>query len=147
MAKKVSRSKARDTSRPGASQPEGPPAPAVSSYKDEAAEEAFCSLPGRLDETLAVVRYTGRKRIYIHYGVAGDGSAFSYLTFSDGHRSLAVYPPGQREKCFSDLLGMMNGWLSSVNSDPMSPSYCVICPDIDIVEQTMRTQYLNADQS
>jgi hypothetical protein len=147
MAKKGSRGKAKDTPRPQESRPEPPPASAVRSYKDEAAEEAFRSLPGRVDETLAVVRYTGRKRIYIHYGVAGDGSAFSYLIFSDGHRSLAVYPPDQREQCFADLLGMMNGWLASVNSDPRSPSYCVICPDVDVVEQVMRTRYLEADPS
>jgi hypothetical protein len=114
-------------------------------YTEEAAERHFCQLPSRLDETLAVVRYTGRKRAYIHYGRAGDTSAFWYLIRSDGPRLLKVYPGEQAAECFSELLTMIQGWRESVNPDPMSPSYCDICPEVAFIELTMRTRYLGLD--
>jgi len=109
---------------------------------DDAAECAFVSLPGPLAETLAVVRYTGRNRAYIHYGRAGDGSVFWYLIRSDGPRLLKVYPAEAAKACFAEMLSLLQGWQYSVNSDPRSPDYCTICPDIDVIEQNVCGQYL-----
>lgn len=115
-------------------------------YEDQAAEEAFLCLPGPLDETLAIVRYTGRKRIYIHFGVASD-EPFFYLIFSDGRRILSVFPSEKREDCFTDLVGMLQGWIGGVNSDPMSPSYCHVCPDPEMISMIIRTRYLNSQDA
>jgi hypothetical protein len=125
---------------PPAAPPASPEPPEPRFYSDEEAERVFTELP-RLDESLAVVRYTGRKRAYIHYGRA-DGSAFWYLIRSDGPRLLKLYPAEQTAECFSELLAMMEGWRASVNSDPMSPSYCEIEPGEEVIERTMRERYL-----
>ncbi|WP_020470553.1 hypothetical protein [Zavarzinella formosa] len=124
--------------------PEAPPPKEAApvAYNDEDAEREFIGLPGRIDETMAVVRYTGRKRAYIHYGRAGDGLAFWYLIRSDGPRLLKVYPPHLANECYTSLLEMMAGWRASVDSSPMSDSYCEICPDESVVELVIRSRYL-----
>lgn len=145
MAKKVSKKPRTVSSASETARPAQAAVPGERTYRDEAAEEAFLGLPGPLDETLAIVRYTGRKRIYIHFGVAGGagGQPFFYLIFSDGHRVLSVFPPEQGEKCFADLSGMLQGWMGSVNSDPRSPSYCQVCPDPEVISMIVRTRYLS----
>ena len=138
--------KAVTKKRQKVSPPTPPPTLEPKIYSDAQAESAFTNLPFRLDETLAVVRYTGRKRAYIHYGRAGDGTAFWYLIRSDGPRLLKVYPSPAAESCFAEMLAMMEGWRSSVNPDPMSPSYCDICPDEETILQTVRLKYLNSEE-
>ena len=126
---------------------EPPPIPKIPEPKthlENAAEVAFTQLPSRLDETLVVVRYTGRKRAYIHYGRAGNNTVFWYLLRSDGPRLLKIYPSDLATECFSEMLKLMRGWQESVIPDPMSDSYCDICPDVDVVEHTIRTRYLTS---
>lgn len=144
MAKPRRKSKPVNTPEPVVPvtpKPPTPPEPRV--YSDENAERNFTELPSRLDETLLVVRYTGRKRAYIHYGRAGNGCAFWYLNRSDGPRLLKIYPPERARDCFSELLAPIENWRASVNPDPMSESYFDICPDEGIVEQNIRTRYLD----
>lgn len=135
----ATRAKPARKSAAGPPQPE-PAGPRV--YTDHDAEDAFTELPAPLDETLAVVRYTGRKRAYVHYGRAGDGTAFWYLIRSDGPRLLKAYPAAEAGTCFGELLAMMRGWREGVNPDPMSASYCDISPDEDAVERLIRSRYL-----
>lgn len=115
---------------------------APTTFTEEGAEHAFVDLPGRVHETLAVVRYTGRKRAYIHYGRAGRERVFWYLIRSDGPRLLKLYPTQRAEECFAELLGMIEGWRASVDSSPMSDSYCEVCPDESVIEQVIRSKYL-----
>jgi len=122
--------------------PPVPKPPEPETHSGDAAEVAFTRLPSRLDESLVVVSYTGRKRAYIHYGRAGNSTVFWYLIRSDGPRLLKMYPSDSAAECFSELLKMMEGWQANVNPDPMSDSYCDISPDVDVVEHTIRTRYL-----
>ncbi len=125
--------------------PEPTPLPQIPEpklYPDQLAEGAYTTLPGRLESSFVLVEYTGRKRVYLHYGRTGTGDAFWYLIRSDGPKLLKVFPDVLVTECFSELVEMLEHWQSGVNPDPMSASYCDISPDIQEVVATIRNNYL-----
>ena len=106
------------------------------------AEETYLSLPGPIREVFVLVRCTGRKRMYLHLGTAGERFAYAHTLYSEGPSVLRVTPIVRRHALFAAFLRYLQALQGSVNLSGFSPGVCTIEPDVcgGLLEQLLREQ-------
>jgi hypothetical protein len=108
------------------------------------AEETYRSLPGPLNEVFVLVRFTGRKRMYLHLGTSGEQFAYAHTLYSEGPSVLRIAPIGRRHALFGAFLRYLRALQENVDPAGLSPSIGAIEPDFypNLLEDLLREKLL-----